>query len=100
MNASSICSLRFDLGAEVRAAVHQAILIFTSTEGALLQTVFITSVGICVDILKVRCPATLAEMESAYWNAFRKIDRVAFSIKETVARCLTWVGQPFVDKPW
>jgi hypothetical protein len=99
MNASSICSRRFDLGAEVRAAAHQAILIFTSSEGALLQAVFITSVGICVDILKVRCPATLAKMESAYWNAFRKIDRIAFSIIETLARCLTWVGQPFVDKP-
>jgi hypothetical protein len=86
MNASSICSFRFDLGAEVRAAAHQAILIFTSSEGALLQAVFITSVGICVDILKVRCPATLTKMEGTYGNAFRKIDRVAFSIKETLAR--------------
>ena len=31
MNASSICSPRFDLGAEVRVAAHQAILIFTSS---------------------------------------------------------------------
>ncbi|OOG49113.1 hypothetical protein B0E50_06860 [Rhodanobacter sp. C01] len=38
-------SLRFELGSEVRAAVDQAILIFISSEGGLLQTVFTTAAG-------------------------------------------------------
>ena len=78
--------------------MHQAVPISTSSEAVLLQTVFVASFGICVDMLKARCPAALTKTEGMYWNAFRKIARVASSIKETLARCPIWGGRPFLDK--
>jgi hypothetical protein len=60
MNASSISDLFFRLSAGVRALAHEAILIFTISEGALLQTILIMSVGVGAGLLKAWCPATLA----------------------------------------
>lgn len=98
MSFSSSHDLRFRLGAEVCAAVNLVIQIFISSEDALLQTVFITSVGIGVDILKARWPVTLAKMENAYEADFCKIGRVlhqgeGHAFLDRSCRCPCWIGR-------
>jgi hypothetical protein len=61
MNASAIRELLFRLSAVIRAAAHEAILVFTSSDGALLQTILIISIGLGAGLLKAGCPATLAK---------------------------------------
>jgi hypothetical protein len=61
MNASSIRALLLRLTAMVRAVAHEAIVVFTSSDGALLQTMLIVSVGVGADLLKAWYPATLAK---------------------------------------
>jgi hypothetical protein len=61
MNASSIRELFLRLAAMVRAAAHEAIVVFTSSDGALLQTMLIVSVGVGAGLLKASCAATLAK---------------------------------------
>jgi hypothetical protein len=61
MNAASIRELFLRLTAMVRAVAHEAIVVFTSSDGALLQTMLIVSVGIGAGLLKAWGPPTLAK---------------------------------------